>query len=119
MVLSDCLFVLSFTLMIIGSLEFIFAQVPHVMKGIILGVAFCSAVSSFGFSSATIIPLQNKASIWGTKIIGCGFWYALVHILICTISCITIAIISKYYTKRKREDVLPNEHIFAERYYSN
>jgi hypothetical protein len=23
------------------------------------------------------------------------------------------------YKKRKREDVLPNEHIFAERYYAN
>ena len=25
----------------------------------------------------------------------------------------------KYYKGRKREDVLPNEHIFAERYYDN
>ena len=27
-------------------------------------------------------------------------------------------VVMKVYKKRKREDVLPNEHIFAERYYA-
>ena len=118
MVLPDCLSVLSHTLIIIGSMEFIFAQVPYAMKGITLGVTFCSVVSSIGFNSIITIPLQHNASIWGTGIISCGFWYALTHIIFSTIGCIAIATINKYYTKR-REDVLPNEHILAEGYYSN
>lgn len=118
MVLPDCLFVVSLTLMLISGLEFIISQVPYAMKGIILGVGFCSVVSSLGLNSATIIPLQHKTSVWGTGIISCGFWYALVHIMFCSIGCITLAIITKCYKKRKREDVLPNEHYFAERYYS-
>ena len=28
-----------------------------------------------------------------------------------------LLILIKHYKNRKREDVLPNEHIFAERYY--
>ena len=119
MVLPDCLFVLSITLICIAGMEFIFAQVPYTMKGIILGVAFCSSAFSIGFNIALIIPLKQRILIWGTGIISCGFWYALVHIIFCTIGCIAIAIITKHYTKRKREDILPNEHIFAERYYSN
>lgn len=118
MVLPDYLFVLSLAMIITGGLEFIFSQVLYTMKGIILGVAFCSVASSLGFNSAMIIPLQHRASIWGAGIISCGFWYALVHIIFCIIGCIAIAIITKYHTKRKR-DVLPNDHIFAERYYSN
>ena len=119
MVLPDCLYIVSFTVMITGGLEFIFAQVPYAMKGTILGVTFCSFASSLGINSVMIIPLQRQTSIWGTGIISCGFWYALVHIIFCTIGCIAIAIITKHYTKRKREDILPNEHVFAERYYSN
>ena len=88
------------------------------MKGIILGVGFHSVVSSLGLNSATTIPFQHKASIWGTGVISCEFWYALVHVTLCTIGCIATAIVTKCYKKRKREDVLPNEHYFAERYYT-
>ena len=102
-----------------ASLESIIAQVPYAMKRIILGVAFCSFVLSQGLNSVMIIPLQHQTSIWDTGIISCGFWYALLHIIFCTISCFATAISAKYYAKRKREDVLPYEHIFAERYYSN
>ena len=116
MVLPDCLYDISLTLTFVGGLEFIFAQVPYAMKGIILGVAVCSVVSSIEFNIAILKPLQHKMSIW-TGIISCGFWYVLVHMVSCTIGCIATTIITKHYTKRKREDVLPNKHIFAEWYY--
>ena len=119
MILPDALYALSLTMASIGSLEFVSAQVPYAMKGVILGVTFCSVVSSIGLNTAMIIPLQHKTSIWGTGIISCGFWYTLVHIIFCTTGCIATIITTKYYTERKREDVLPNEHIFVERYYSN
>ena len=31
---------------------------------------------------------------------------------------ISLGVMMRLYMRRKREDVLPNEHIFAERYYS-
>ena len=116
--IPDIFFVLSITLMIIGGMEFISAQIPYSMKGIILGIAVCSVIATLVLNRAIIIPFQQKESIWGTGVISCGFWYALMHIVLCTIGCIMNVITKVRYKQRKREDVLPNEHIYAERYYS-
>ena len=117
-VIPDIFFVLSITLMIIGGLEFISAQVPYSMRGVIHGIAICSVIATPVLNIAIIIPFRQKESIWGTGVISCGFWYALMHIVLCTIGCIMNVIIKVRYKQRKREDVLPNEHIYAERYYS-
>ena len=116
--IPDIFFVLSITLMVIGGLEFISAQVPYSMRGVILGIAFCSGTATPVLNTVLIISFWQKESIWGTGVISCGFWYALMHIVLCTIGCIVNVIIKVRYKQRKREDVLPNEHIYAERYYS-
>ena len=66
--IPDFLFVLSVTLMIVGGLEFIFAQVPHSMRGVILGLAFCSAVPTLGLNVIVIIALQQKLLNWSTGV---------------------------------------------------
>ena len=114
----DFLYASSITLMVIGCLEFVSAQVPYSMRGVIFGVGFCSIITTSVLITVVSLPFQQKRSIWGTGIISCGFWYALVHIVLCIIGCIVSVIITKKYKNRKREDVLPNEQIFAERYYS-
>ena len=74
-------------------------------------------------SAASGLPLQmlfsHKLSIWGTGIISCGFWYGLLIVIVELSICAALLLLTRWYKKRKREDVLPNEHIFAERYYSN
>ena len=116
----DTLLVISTLLTAIGGLEFIAAQVPYSMKGVLLGVCYCSLIISGTVNDISLIvgPFQQKLSIWGTGVISCGFWYALFHIVLCTAGCIVIALIIKWYKRRKREDVLPNEQYYAERYYS-
>jgi hypothetical protein len=42
----------------------------------------------------------------------------LTEIILVAIAAFMIALIIKCHKKRKREDVLPSEHIFAEQYYS-
>ena len=105
--------------MIAGGLEFIFAQVPYSMRGVILGIAFCSAVPTLALNIMVVFVLQQKLSKWSTGIISCGFWYALVHFIVCTVVSVISAIVKIKYKRRKREDVLPNEQFYAERYYSN
>ena len=63
------------------------------------------------------IPFMHNLSIWGKGIISCGFWYGLTLLAIEGTAGIVLHLILKTYKRRKREDVLPNEHIFAERYY--
>lgn len=102
-----------------GGLEFIFAQVPYSMRGVILGLAFCSAVPTLGLNAIVIIALQQKMVNWSTGVTSCGFWYALVHFIICTVVSVISAIVKIKYKRRIREGVLPNEQFYAERYYSN
>ena len=122
-VIPEALFAISLSLLGIGGLEFIAAQVPYSMKGVLIGVGFCSVIVTvaFSFLSVTVIISPFKLSHWilSTKIISCGFWFELLHIIICSLGCIASVLIIKWYKKRKREDILPNEHFYAERYYSN
>ena len=117
--IPDFLFVLSVTLVTAGGLEFIFAQVPYSMRGVILGLAFCSAVPILGLNVIVIIALQQKLTKWSSGVTSCGFWYALGHFIICIFVSVVSAIVKMKYKRRIREDVLPNEQFHAERYYSN
>ena len=120
-VIPDILFAVSILLMAVGSLEFIAAQAPYSMKGILLGVSYGSALITGTIDSLLTVygPFKQTLSIRGTKLIDCGFWHALLHLVLCTFGCIIGALIIKCYKRRKREDVLPNEHFYAERYYSD
>ena len=61
---------------------------------------------------------MKQSTAWSTGIISCEFWYLLVILLILILDSIILFTLVKWYKKRKREDILPNEHVFAERYYS-
>ena len=119
MVIPHALMALSTLMMVIGFLEFVSAQVPYSMKGVILGVGYCSVVATTSLCTVLRIPFQQRLTIWGTGVISCGFWYTLLYIILSVFGCIVGVLIVNWYKKRKREDVLPNEHYYAERYYTN
>ena len=105
---------------LISILEYLCAQVPYSMKGIIAGLFFVSVGLFLPIFSLVYFVFKTTHFTWGTGVISCGFWYFVTKIclLLATIIILVIYIL-KCYKKRKREDVLPSEHIFAERYYSS
>ncbi len=115
------LMALSTLTLIIGLLEFVSAQIPYSMKGVILGVGYCSVIGAASLCAVLLIPFQRRSTsiIWGTEVISCGFWYAILYIILSVFGCIVCVLITNWYKKRKREDMLPNEHYYAERYYTN
>ena len=117
MAVSLSLHSLSTTAVAIGAFEFIASQAPYSMRGLIMGMVYCTltvfAIVGLGIS----VPLTKRSSIWGTGIISCGFWYALLLLVVEVLVGVMLIAMHRWYKKRKREDVLPNEHIFAERYY--
>ena len=110
---------ISILFIVIGVTEFISAQVPYYMKGLIIGLLYSLTL----FAAASGLPIQilfsHKLSIWGTGTISCGFWYGLLIVVVELSICAALLLLTRWYKRRKREDVLPNEHFFAERYYSN
>ena len=101
----------------IGGVEFIIAQTPYSMRGLISGVSYGSVAVFTLIGFGITYPFTMTLSIWKTGLISCGFWYLLLYILYLIFNCFVICVFRKLYKNRKREDVLPNEHIFAERYY--
>ena len=101
-VIPDLFFVLSLTLTAIGGLEFISTQVPYSMRGAIFGIVLCSVIATPVLNTAIVTPFWQKGSIWGIGVISCGFWYALVHIVLCTIGCIMNVIIKVQTENMKR-----------------
>ena len=117
-VIPDFLQSISLTMIYIGTFEFLSAQVPYFMKGLMVGVILCSLFFSGTVWFMLSIPFSKRLSAWGTGTISCGFWYMLLMITTQICCCVIFVILTSRYKKRKRQDVLPNEHIFAERYYS-
>ena len=101
----------------VGSFEFICAQTPYSMRGLIFGCTNGSSIFCLFVGYGISEPFTQHLINWDTGTISCGFWYLLSIGLLMVIHTAILLILMKYYKRRKREDVLPNEHIFAERYY--
>ena len=108
---------LSASVLCMGALEFIASQVPYSMRRLVLGISYCMFVTCATVGIGVSEPFSKELSIWGTGIISCGFWYALLLLVVEVLVGFMLIAMQRWYKKRKREDVLPNEHIFAERYY--
>ena len=119
LVIPDLLYTITITMLFIGTVEFVSAQVPYFVKGLIAGIVFCSLALSGAVWYVVSIPFTQMQSIWGTGTITCGFWYALLLAVVQMIALAFFVLLTRWYKKRKRGDVLPNEHIFAENYYSS
>lgn len=118
MVIPDTLSSSSILLVALGSLEFLTSQIPFQMKGIILGVSYGSTFI-FGVIGAFVMwPFMSRLSVWGSGVFSCGFWFTMLLLLVEVLVCFVLIPLSRKYKRRKREDVLPNEHYYAERYYS-
>ena len=69
-------------------------------------------------SYGVMYPFKRETNIWGTGIISCGFWFLFLNFIALVINAVFLSVIGILYKNRKREDVLPNEQIFAERFYT-
>ena len=85
-----------------------------------MGSAYSMIALAAALTIAVSVPFMKRSDsiVWGTGIISCEFWYTLLLLTIETTVGVILVVALKLYKKRKREDVLPNEHIFAERYYA-
>ena len=92
---------------------------PDSLLGLTVGIFYGSYVLSVALNRAiSQIFSMLKSSVWKvTPLYGCDFWYLQVKLIFLLIAVTSSVLVAVYYKKRKRDDVLPNEQIFAERYY--
>ena len=114
---------ISFLLILIGIIEVICSQVPYSMKGLMVGMFYGSSVLFLlinnGISELFMLN-SSSTTLWRLgDIFSCRVLYLVIKMICQLIATVSILSVLVCYTKRKREDVLPSEHIFAERYYSS
>jgi peptide/histidine transporter 3/4 len=120
MAVPNFLYSISVAVLGISGIEFGISQAPYSMRGLIMGSAYGVIALATALSIAVSVPFMKRSNsiVWGTGVISCEFWYTLLLLFTETVVGGALVIAMMLYKKRKREDVLPNEHIFAERYYS-
>ena len=118
LIILEALMAISDLFVLIGALEFYCAQVPYSMKGLVAGIFYALLGFFMMLSQGLLLPFKMTSLEWGMGTLSCGFWYVLTLLIYLLIVMVALVIAMRWYKKRKREDVLPNEQIFAERYYS-
>ncbi len=101
-------------------LEFVCAQAPYSMKGILLGLFY----SQYGLSNAAGFVVLvifyrrfNSGHPPHDLPLGCGFWYYLTHIVITLFGVVMFISVARWYKPRKRDDV-SFEPLYIENYYA-
>ena len=95
--------------------EFICAQTPYDMKGLIVGLGFCAVALSEALVGATLIPwvlAWPRPPTYPT----CAFWFYLFVILVTVVSLVIFCIVAKWYKKRERNELLHQQR-FVEDFY--
>ena len=99
-------------------LEFISAQSPHTMKGLLLGVFYAFRGLFIILGCVATFPFAQK-KLWGDhrEIFDCGFSYYLSNSMFGVIGLVVFLMAARRYRNRERDDP-PYSHQYAEDYYS-
>ena len=99
-------------------LEFISAQSPHTMKGLLLGVFYAFRGLFFTLGCVATFPFAQE-KLWGDHrgIFDCGFYYYLSNSVLGVVGLVVFLMAAKWYRNRERDDP-PYSHQYAEDYYS-
>ena len=108
------------TLLTVTIFEFISAQSPHAMKGLLLGTYFAISGMYQFIASVVLVPFASH-NFWTTKHhpsrAGCLFGYFLFLCLVAIIGMILFLVAARCYKYRERED-RPYDHRFVIDFYA-
>ena len=97
--------------------EFLCAQTPYAMKGLIIGLMLASCLSlSLALANATFTMWTHA---WSPPVTypTCAFWFYLFIIVVTVVGLVMFGIVAKWYKKRERNELL-HEQRFVEDYYN-
>ena len=98
-----------------SSMEFICAQSPYSMKGLLVGVLYIFYGLSISLSVGLSKVLQKALTKVGDK---CHIWsHAVLIGFAAVMICIQVVIV-KFYAYRKRDETLGNDQMFAVEYFN-
>ena len=100
--------------------QFICAQAPYSMKGLLVGFGFL--VTYFSLCITTLVQggfrkiLEHRDDSKKSLTTSCDFWYFITTLIISIAGIVIISLVAKWYKMREREDP-HNDRMFVEAYY--
>ena len=117
LILQNSLNAIGYILLYIASYEFICAQSPHAMKGLLIGTYFAiKGVFQLLGVLAIYTPIGLLCNIQG-KFPVCGFIYYLINIVIALSGIIAFMFVARKYQYRQRDEP-DNIYRYVEEYYA-
>ena len=103
----------------VAILEFISAQSPHTMKGLVLGVFYTIRGFFVLLGCLVVFPFTSRALDWSqtSLYLECGFLYYIINALLGVAFIVVAIAANRWYKYRQREDK-PYDHTYVEDYYS-
>ena len=113
--LINTVFAFQFMLFNIALFEFICAQAPYNLKGLVIGLAYSvyNTAIPLGYTIHLAWDLGWKNTVTQPS---CGFWYYLSIALTATLGLALWCIVAKWYKRRERDEPA-YEHTYALNYY--
>ncbi len=99
-------------------LEFVCAQAPYSLKGLVVGTLYAVVLSSFALSTGIYFVWRTAYQEWGPDSPSCGVWFYLFTTILATLGCVLWCAVAKWYKKRERDE--PDLcRLYAENYYAH
>ena len=118
LILPKVLYGIATYIILTSSMEFIAAQAPYSMRGLLLGIGiFLYGLSEALSSLCYLLVKISRKYYTESNGANCELWlYGCIPFLTVVLLCLGFIVV-KWYTLRRRDEYLPNEQNFAVDYY--
>ena len=96
---------LSAFILILSGIEFICAQAPFNMKGLMFGMVYGLYGLSSLVHSALAIPFLSKKPLWEKAPLTCGVWFFVIQGVIVLSGLVVVVVMIKRYKRRNRINI--------------
>ena len=110
-IIPQTMTVLSSFLFLSAGIEFICAQAPLHMKGLLLGIGYALYGLGSLVQSAILLPFLHNHSVWDKAPLTCGIWYFIIQGVIVLVGFIVVIIVIKTYRRRTRPSIPQSKYI--------
>ena len=104
LLLLSCVHVVGQCVVLISGLEFICAQAPYSMKGIIVGSTYSFVGLSLALVELMFLPFRSTVISVRGVVLGCMFWFLLACVVCAVVLAVILGVASHCYKNREREE---------------
>ena len=110
-ILPQTMIALSGFLLISVGIEFVCAQAPLYMKGLLFGIGYALYGLGSLIQSVISLPFIHNRSVWDKAPLTCGIWFFIIQGVIVLVGFFIVVIVIKRYRRRTRPNVPQSTYV--------